>query len=117
MHHFLSACTLSVIFLDWTKKLYNIFIDRDAGEMIHLVTSIRPSIYLCLYAFMFTCSLVPEGRPVRMKCALSLSVFLKSRLPLGFRYTNFLQGTVVKIVEKVRAHFPHTGSGRGPTLV
>ena len=37
-------------------------------------------------AFLVTSSLVPGGRPVRMKCVLSLSVFLSSTLTVGHRY-------------------------------
>ncbi len=81
---------------------------------------------------------------MRMKCALSLSVFLSSRLPVGKVFLNtsgdvlplgacgaklptqqnehlvFLNTSgdvLVKMLEKVRAHFTHTGSGRGPTLL
>ena len=43
---------------------------------------------------------------MRIKCALGLGVFLRSRPPWGFTSGDVL----VKIMEKIRAHFVHTGS-------
>ena len=112
----------------WSKWI-SIYIVCDIYSGLHKMFSV--SLYISIKTAahswrgktlknLFINSLVLEGCPVRMKCALSLLLSSRSMwvtgIPGGLVILNTSDDVLVQIVEKVRALFTHTGRGPGPTL-